>query len=201
MVRRPESNPSGRLLHSYETDHSHPQRRSDMKRLLTTLASLLIGAAIVTIVIGCTADGKVILPTTQEVTNLHNATTQAVADTKAELAKLPPDDKGRKALEEKLAKLDDVLAKSDKLLKAYESGDWTTLATAASTTVPYGGLVIALAGLGYKWYQQAQTKKALTQVVNGVEAAIPDKTEQQKQAMKAQQDVSTQLLVARIKGG
>jgi paraquat-inducible protein B len=187
-----------------------------MKKYLgSILFCLSIFAAVVGFQIGCTSDGKLDfrVPTTQEVDTVkaqietgRKATTQTIADTQAELDKLPPNDPVRKQLEDKitslnktLAQANDYLDKANKVVTSLQTGDTTGLISVASA-VPYGGLVVFGATTLWSLYSRATHRSALEQVVKSVDETFPDKTEAQKQSLSAVQDQKTRQLVSAIKG-
>ncbi len=158
--------------------------------------------------------------TSQDFANLsaaRSATTQAIADydaqsdqIKTEIAKLPPNDPARKALEKSVAKITELttllsakLPAFDKAIEQARTGDNTGAITSAVSVIPvYGpliGMVLSLGFGAFKHFQNARTNKALTQVVAGVEAALPTKTPEQKTALDSAQDFSTAAKVDAIK--
>ncbi len=191
------------------SDQTGSRKGSTMKTRNILLLVVLMMVA--TLAIGCSAEQLDQLQAErQTVTEVRNATTQAAADLQAEIATLPPDDPVRKATEKKLVKLNEVLAKIDLYLPKIDAaiaaagtGDFTGPSMReAVRDIPYGGLVLTVFGIGYGIFQRMQKdkeRKALTQVVNGIDVAMPTKSEPVKAALESAQDASTKVRVAEIR--
>ena len=140
------------------------------------------------------------------------ASTQAAAELQTDIDKLAQDDPVRKALEKRLAdfqraavKAQEFVDRADAAIAAIEKGEYDRDSIAGLLKdVPYGGLAASVIGIGFGIWQRMKKKqvaRALTQVVNSVEAALPIKTEDQKSKMAAVQDTDTKAMVVAIKGG
>jgi predicted negative regulator of RcsB-dependent stress response len=190
-----------------------------MRRIWVTLTAAFLSCLTVGFVTGlsggCDANGRLDVDRLQsELRATTRATTQRVAEARAEIDKLPPDSPDREILETNLAKVtaalakaDEVLRKGDAVVEAVQNGNLQPLVN-ATNGIPYAGLVITLGGLGWAWWKKNQHAgdanaaiTALGQVVKSVEAAMPDKSDAVKRAMNEVQDSQTRLLVERIKSG
>jgi hypothetical protein len=136
---------------------------------------------------------------------------QDVTDARKELDTLrkqattmPADSPDRKLIEDNAKKADAQLAKAESILaavKAAQSGDDTGLLNElAKSGIPYAGLAGALGLFAVREFKAAQVRKALTQTVQAISDAHPDHLpEPLKQSLEAAQDVSTKVLVAKVK--
>jgi hypothetical protein len=194
--------------------------------IFALIACLLMPAAGL---VGCTADQVAALQSRrQQFADSLAATTQATAQVEAEVAKLPANDPVRKVAEAKLVQLRQITDKLnaaipalDAAIQATQTGNFNDpRISGALSTLPYGqyaALALTLASVVYGLVKRQQATKvadqldevqadlddhahALTQVVLGVEKALPIKTPEQKLAMAAAQDDSTKALVSIIKG-
>jgi hypothetical protein len=101
-------------------------------------------------------------------------------------------------------RFDVVAQEGEELTKAVE----TVAETGAAVGIPGAGaiaLVASLVGTFLGVYNERRRasvplRSALTQVVQSVEEAFPDRTEQQKAKLASVQDHSTRQIVRRIKG-
>jgi soluble lytic murein transglycosylase-like protein len=182
-----------------------------MKRLIAVIVVFLFLA-------GCTTDQLAQYQQIRDEVEVRRvATTQAAADVEAEIAKLPPNDPVRKALEKSVATMNKYVAQADTYLRTADavvaaagSGD-TSAVVEAVRSVPvvgqYAGLLALLGTFVYQQIKLTQKRregevlvKANEQVVKSVEAAFPIKTEEQKLKLASMQDTQTQAIVTEIKG-
>ena len=127
----------------------------------------------------------------------RDAILAALPELDAEIAKLPEGDPVRKTWESKRS----VLLKGLNVANAVIDEDPLELREAVKD-IPYGSLIVGLGGLAWGLYQRAKRardRKALTQVVESVEAAFPEKTDEQKLILSSVQDRDTQQTVNALK--
>jgi hypothetical protein len=168
---------------------------------------LLIPVALVLFAAGCAG------LTPEQVADLK-ADRQALVDKlpglDAEISKLPENDPLRKVYERNRASAITALRALDAAIRAAESGVIAPEDQSAFEKLPvvgpYVGLAFGLGSLLFGAYQRRQKRKAdeatakldkaLTQVVQSVETAFPNKTADEKLAMASQQDGDTQRAVS-----
>lgn len=103
------------------------------------LINITLAAGLVFALSGCTSDQiKSYQADRAAIETARVATTQAIAQTQVEIAKLPPDDPVRRALESNVQRLSEVADQADKALKAVDAaiiaaqtGDTESLRAAA----------------------------------------------------------------------
>jgi hypothetical protein len=175
---------------------------------------LAVSALIAAVPTGCTADQRQDAATKYadarvKLDAVRAPTTQMIADFEAEAAKLPVGDPARVFIEKnaaatrlRLKQIDDTLAKVDAGVSALQTGDVSGL-TALLGGLPgvgrYASLAVLLGMYLKRTMDAANAQRATEQVIRSVEAAIPEKSEEQKKAMAAVQDANTKALVERIK--
>jgi len=155
------------------------------------------------------------------------ATTQQIPALQSEVESLPPGparDRAMAALSTAQALVPQLAARIDSLdqiIEAARTGNASNLGASVGALLsgvpiigPYAGLIGLLAGMGWGAYQRLKRAKEvdnavaaagdlrdhLKNVVNSVEQAGPEWTEQDKAAIRAIQGPATSKLVAEIKG-
>jgi predicted lysophospholipase L1 biosynthesis ABC-type transport system permease subunit len=120
----------------------------------------------------------------------------------AEIAKLPAGDPVRKNYEKQRQAVARAIAIASGLIDTADTGGLSPELVKAVSDVPvvgkYASLALLLGSVGYGIYQRrqkAKLDKALTQVVQSVETAFPNKTSDEKLAMAAVQDEDTRKAV------
>lgn len=193
-----------------------------MKKSLHLLAFVLLVAALLP---GCAQPQSAadLQAEKQQVLQVRNATTQAIAGTQQQLATLAPDDPVRATLQTNLDKLSAAITQIDQYLPLLNNAITAAQKSAATgappdaasieplaAMIPYGSIALAVILGIWNIIQAFQKNKAnatasstmtaLTQVVQSVESILPSKTPEQKLALAAGQDQATKALVSAIKG-
>lgn len=193
-----------------------------MRKRLSLLASLCIAFALLP---GCAQPQSAadLQAEKQQVLQVRNATTQAIAGTQQQLATLAPNDPVRATLQANLDKLSAAITQIDQYLPLLNNAITAAQKSAATGTapdaasieplaamIPYGSIALAVILGIWNIIQAFQKNKAnatasstmtaLTQVVQSVESILPSKTPEQKLALAAGQDQATKAMVSQIKG-
>jgi hypothetical protein len=163
---------------------------------------LLIPAALVLFAAGCGL-------TAQQVADVkadRDALVAVLPQLDAEIAKLPPGDPVRKNYEKQRQSIARAVAIASGLIDTADTGGLSPELVKAVSDVPvvgkYASLALLLGSLGYGIYQRrqkARLDRALTQVVQSVDTAFPNKTVDEKLAMAAVQDEDTRKVVSERK--
>jgi len=158
-----------------------------MKNLVLAMV-LLVGVA------GCSSEN---------LETWRGATTQAIEDTRKGISDLPANDPSRIKGEKILAEAEKVLAQVNAAIEAAQTGNLNTpVLRDALSGIPYGPLILAIAGAGYgvwRRLREAELAKAAKQIVNSVDEAFPAKTDEQKLKLASVQDEATRALVADLR--
>lgn len=174
-----------------------------LRKLFVATAMLSLALLIGTFAGGCESLKTVAADAQAQI----EPTKQSIADVEKQLADLPTDDPARKVLEPQLEKLKEILPKLEKIAAAGQATSLDDPAVhAAAASIPYGSLALALLVAGERGYRAFQRRrqleaerKALTQVVAGLESMHPHKTPIQKLILGEAQDEQTKQRVAEIK--
>lgn len=133
-----------------------------------------------------------------------------------QLSALPADDPVRKTLQPQIDKLDQIITKAqtylpllDAALKQSQSQSIDPSVQAAVGAIPYGSLALALFSVivavvkhmqaGNLIGQQEQSQKAFQQIVQALDAALPNPSPEQKAKVDAVLDTDVKARVAAVR--
>jgi hypothetical protein len=181
-----------------------------VRRFLWTWVVLFIASCVTLLIIGCTADQIAKAKQSRDAAQVTvNATTQAVAELKADVAAMPADAPGRDKVLAGIAKGEKIIADAQKAvdtasaaIKSVETGQLDPALTGSLAGVPYGSYIALAATLGFGLYKTVKASNlddALTKVVHSWEAVGTPLSDSEKAAVAGIQGPDVTALVHEIK--
>ncbi len=167
--------------------------------------------------LGCAAQDVARLQAVRDqTTSAISQATQEETSLKQQVAALPANDPVRKTIEPELAKLDALIARGqqylpviDGAINSAQAGQIDPALQTAVAAIPYGSLALGVAGIIWgliKHFQAGETAKegqqvqsAFAQMVQALDAALPQPTAQQTAAISGvlDSDVKTRAAMVR----
>lgn len=167
--------------------------------------------------LGCAAQDLARLQTVRDqTTSAITQATQEETTLKQQLAALPANDSVRKTIEPELAKLDAMIARGqqylpviDGAISSAQAGQIDPTLQTAVAAIPYGSLALGVVGVvwGLIKHLQAgktaeegqQVQSAFAQMVQALDAALPQPTAQQTAAISGVLDSSVKARAAAVR--